>query len=217
MFGGNANTKAAFKNCHPFTKSKIHLNDKHVEDADNLDLIMNMYNLIEYSDSYSDSTDSLCQYKRQGPLENNTNLTDASPTFKYKSSLLGDSTEVVEGTNPSIPLAQRLWKNAQIIVPLKYISLFFRSLELPLIDTKLYIQLDYTKNFVISNSPGVTTFKITKAELYVPVVTLKTEDNNKLNQLLDSKFERIVYWNEYKSKIEDITKTHNDNDFKRIC
>ena len=50
------NTKVAFKNCHPFTKSEIHLNDEHVEDSDNLDIIMNMYNLIEYSDNYSDST-----------------------------------------------------------------------------------------------------------------------------------------------------------------
>ena len=41
------NTKVAFKNCHPFTKSEIHLNDEHVEDSDNLDIIMNMYNLIE--------------------------------------------------------------------------------------------------------------------------------------------------------------------------
>ena len=57
--GGNNNTKAVFKNCHPFTRSEIHLNDEHVETADNFDLIMNMYNLIEYSDNYSDSTVSL--------------------------------------------------------------------------------------------------------------------------------------------------------------
>ena len=51
--GGDANTNAAFKNCHPFTKGKIHLNDTHVDESDNLDFIMNMYNLIEYSDNYS--------------------------------------------------------------------------------------------------------------------------------------------------------------------
>ena len=96
-----------------------------------------MYNLIEYSDNYSDSTASLYQYKRQKPLANNAVLTDASSSFKYKSALLGDSTEVRAGTNPSILLAHRLWKNAQIIVPLKYISSFFRSLELPLTNAKL--------------------------------------------------------------------------------
>ena len=44
---GNIDTKAAFKNCHPFVKSKIHVSDEHAEDSDNLDLIMNKYNLIE--------------------------------------------------------------------------------------------------------------------------------------------------------------------------
>ena len=70
---GDENTKAAFKNCHSFVKSEILLNDEHVESADNLDLIMNMYNLIEYSDNYYDSTASLYQFKRQEPLPNNAN------------------------------------------------------------------------------------------------------------------------------------------------
>ena len=50
---------------NPFIGCKIHLNNEHVEDSDNLDKIMNMYNLIEYSDNYSDSTASLYHYKRQ--------------------------------------------------------------------------------------------------------------------------------------------------------
>ena len=84
--GGNADTKAAFKNCKPFTKSEIPLNDGNVETADNLDLIMDIYNLIEYFDNFSDSTASLYQYKRQEPLENNANMTVAdSSSFKYKS------------------------------------------------------------------------------------------------------------------------------------
>ena len=62
------------------------------------------------------------------------------------------------------------------------------------------------KRFLISDSAGDTTFKIKKTELYVPVVTLKTESNNNLNQLLDTEFERFVYWNEYKSRIETVTK-----------
>ena len=120
-------------------------------------------------------------------------------------------------------------KNAQIIVPLKYASSFFRSLELPLTNKKLYIQLNYTKKSVISNAAGVSIFKITKTELYVPAVTLNTKDN-KLNQLLlesesgdslvtlkgkNNKFKRNMYWNEYKSKIETITEAHNDNNYKR--
>ena len=71
-----------------------------------------MYNLIEYSDDYSDSTASLHQFKRQEPLPNNADLTTASASFNYKSKLLGNAT--VEGGNP-------VWKNAKFIVPLKYI------------------------------------------------------------------------------------------------
>ena len=80
---------------------------------------------------------------------------------------------------------------------------------------KQNFQLNYTKNSVISDNLGETTFKITKTELYVPVVTLKTEDNNKLNLLLDDEFKRKVYWNEYKNKIEDVIQLHNNNNFKR--
>ena len=133
-------------------------------------VIMNMYNLIEYSDNYEDSTASLYRFKRQEPLANNANLTNVSTSLDYRSKLLGDG--VAENNNA-------VWKNAKIIVPLKYVSSFFRSLELPLINTKLYIELNYTKNSVISNVAGNSTFRITKTELYVPVVTLKTEDNNK--------------------------------------
>ena len=89
--GADENTKVAFKNCHPFIKFKIHLNDEHVEDSDNLDIIiMNMYNLIEFSDNYSDSTASLYQFKRQEQSYNDDgnfdNITaDNSSSFKYKS------------------------------------------------------------------------------------------------------------------------------------
>ena len=60
--GGDANTRVAFKNCAPFTKCITHINDEHVDNADNLDIIMPMYNLIEYSDNYSDTLGSLWQF-----------------------------------------------------------------------------------------------------------------------------------------------------------
>ena len=75
--------------------------------------------------------------------------------------------------------------------------------------------MNYYKNSVISDNAGATSFKITKTELYVPVVTLNTEDNDKLNQLLDTEFKRKVYWNEYKSKVETITQADGDNNYKR--
>ena len=98
---------------------------------------MNRYNLIEYSDNYEDSTASLYQFKRQEPLQNNADLTVAdSFSFKYKSNLLGKPTKIVTNNNNAEVLdgANPVWENAQIIVPLKYLSSFFRSLELPLIN-----------------------------------------------------------------------------------
>ena len=122
--------------------SEIHLNDEHVESSDNLDIIINMYNLIEYSDNYEDSTASLYQFKRQEPLvANNANLTVALTSFVYKSKLL---------ENAAAEDGNAVWKNARIIVLSKYVSSFFRSLKLPLINTKLNILLNYTKNSVIS-------------------------------------------------------------------
>ena len=150
-----------------------------------------MYNLNEYSDNYSDSIASLYHYKRQEALADNADDANA---------LVGDNAN---------------WQNAQIIVALKYISSFFRSIEMPLINTKLYRQLNYTKNSVISDAAGASAFKTTKTELYVPVATLKTEDNNKLNELLGTEFERTINWNEYKSKIEIVTQEDGDVIYKR--
>ena len=86
--GGDANIRAAFKNCAPFTKFKTHINDEHVENADNLDIIMPIYSLIEYSDNYSDTSGRLWQFKRdESPITNAGNPDNVSTTnstsFKY--------------------------------------------------------------------------------------------------------------------------------------
>ena len=85
---GDANTKVAFKNCAPFTKCITHINDEHVDNADNLDIIMPMYNLVEYSNKYSETSGSLWQFKRdESPATNAGNIsTTNSTSFKYKSS-----------------------------------------------------------------------------------------------------------------------------------
>ena len=95
-------------------------------------------------------------------------------------------------------------KNIKIAVPLKYVSNFFRNLELPLINTKLFMELSWTKYLVLCNQNQNSIFQITKCELYVPVVTLNTENNNKLSELLSKGFERTVVWNEYKGKVEGV-------------
>ena len=89
----NANTRLALKNCAPFTKCNLEINDEYVDTAENLDITMPMYNLIEYSDNYQDSSATLYQYKRDEPPEADAiaDLTVNNPSsFKYKVSLLGN-------------------------------------------------------------------------------------------------------------------------------
>ena len=90
-------TRLALKNCAPFTKCNLEINDEHVDTAENLDIVMPMYNLIECSDNYQDSSATLYQYKRDEPPEDDAaaDLTaDNSSSFKYKIKLLGNVTEV---------------------------------------------------------------------------------------------------------------------------
>ena len=156
--------------------------------------------MLEYSDKYADTTASLYQYKRpEQNKANNNDLEDLtvndSSSFKYQSGLIQKQLTIV---------SHKAWKNIKIVVPLKYISNLFRSLELPLINTKLYMELIWTKYSVLSTFNQNSIFQITNAEMYIPVVTLNTENNNKLSRLLSEGFERTVIWKEHKSKIERI-------------
>ena len=135
----NANTRLALKNCAPFTKFNLEINYEHVDIAENLDIVMPMYNLIEYSDNYQDSSVTLYQYKRDEPPEADPipNLAvDNSSSFKYKVELLGDP---VVANN----IARR---NVKVVVPLKYLSNFFKSLEMPSINCKIKLNLTWKKN-----------------------------------------------------------------------
>ena len=165
-------TKLALKNCAPFTKYNLEINDEHVDTADNLDITMPMYNLIEYSDNYQDSSTTLYQYKRDEPPDNLTdNLAqNKSTSFKNKVKLLGDPD--FAGTIARL--------NVKIVLPLKYLSNFFRSLEMPLINCKVKLNLTWKKECVLSTDAGNVVFTINDTKLYVPVVTLSKEDNKDL-------------------------------------
>ena len=98
-------TRLVLKNCAPFTKCNLEINDEYVNTAENLDIVMPMYNLIEYSDNYQDSSATLYQYKRDGPPNNNVNLTaNNSTSFKYKVNLLG----TIAAANPDNARVGRL-------------------------------------------------------------------------------------------------------------
>ena len=156
-----------------------------------------MYNLIEYSDNYSDTSGSLWNFKRD-EITNNANVTndDNAPSFKYKANLIANTES--DGTKNGVKIAVRL----------KYFSNFWRSLEMPLINCEVELSLKWIENCVLTtaeiganaDATGAdgATFEITDAKLYVPVVTLSAEDNVKLVKQLNEGFKRPVYWNRYK-------------------
>ena len=99
-------------------------------------------------------------------------------SFKYKSSFITNRNGV------------------KIAVPLKYLSNFWRSLEMPLINCKVELSLKWYERCLLT-AATTATFKITDAKLYVPIVTLSAEDNAKLSKLLSEGFKRPVYWKKY--------------------
>ena len=161
---------------------------------------MPMYNLIEYSDNYSDTSGSLWQFKRD-EIEGNVDLSvddnhipNNSSSYKYKSSFITDRNDV------------------KIAVSLKYLSNFWRSLEIPLINCKVELSLSWNENCILTSLAVNSTFTITGAKIYVSVVTLSIEDNAKLTKLFNEGFKRSVYWNKYKVIPN---KAYNQNDYRR--
>ena len=98
-----------------------------------------------------------------------------------------------------------------ITVSLKYLSNFWRTLEMPLINCEVSLILTWSSTCVITNSTGAGRFAITDTKLYVPVVTLSTQDNSKLLQQLKSGFKTVVNWNKCLSKPELLAQNPNLN------
>ena len=184
-----------FKNCAPFTKCISKINNTQVDNAKDIDIVMPMYNLIEYSDNYAKTSGSLWQYYRDEP---NNNLAN-SKSFKFKVKITGKT-----------PAADNE-KDVEIMVPLKYLSNFWRTLEIPLINSEVNLILTWSSTCVITNSTEAGTFEITDTKLYVPVVTLSTKENAKLFQQLKSGFKRVINWNKYLSKPELLRQNPNLN------
>ena len=98
------------------------------------------------------------------------------------------------------------------MVPLKYLSNFWRTLEMSLINCEVkLINLTWSSTCVITNSTGAGRFAITDTKYYVPVVTLSTQENTKLLQQLKSGFKRVISWNKYSSKPELLRQDPNLN------
>ena len=181
------NIDVTFKNCAPFSTYTTKINGIFVDEANHIYIAMPMYNLIEYSDNYSDTSGSLWQFKRDEVPANNAELAiDHSQSFKYKAALLGKTENAVANTNSSV-------KDAKPVVPLKYLSKFWRSLEMPLINCKVYLELNWIEDCILSSAGDSAKFAITDAKLHVPIVTLSTKDSANLTKQLNEGFKRSVY------------------------
>ena len=204
----NTNKKIILKNWAPFTNCMSEINNTQVDNAKDIDIVMPMYNLIEYSDNYAKTTGSLWQYCEDIPAQNANdseiiafdanNLTDS---FKFKAKITGQTGN--DGT-----------KDVEIIVPLKYLSNFWRTLEMSLINCEVNLILTWSSTCVIASvivANQAATFAITDTKLYVPVVTLSTQENTKFLQQLKSGFKRVINWNKYLSKPELLAQNPNLN------
>ena len=119
-------------------------------------------------------------------------MNNPTDSFNFKVKFTGETDD--DGT-----------KDVEIMVPLKYLSNFWRTLEMPLINCEVNLILTWSSTCVIVsaiNANQAATFEITDTKLYVPVVTLSTQENTKFFQQLNSGFKRVINWNKYLSKPE---------------
>ena len=169
---------------------------------------MPMYNLIVYSDNYSKTSGSLWQYCKDIPAVNNDgnivifNGVNDTDSLNFKSKIIGK-------TNNDGDI-----ENVEIMIALKYLSNFWRTLDVPLINCEVEFILTWSENFVIISiniANQNPTFTITETTLDVPVVTLSTQDNAKLLLQLKSELKRTMSWNKYLGKPELLPQNLNLN------
>ena len=190
----------AFKNNEPFTSCISKINGVQTDNAEDLDVVMPMYNLLEYSKNYRKTTGSLWNYYRDEPSDP---LSSDSESFKYKTSITGNTYNIGDGEEGYD--ANKVGKNeTEVVIPLKHLSNFWRTLNIPLINCEIELILTWSKRCVLAdmtaanNPPTESEFQITGTKLYVPVVTLSKENDKKLLEQLISGFKRIVKWNKYR-------------------
>ena len=196
------NRQVILKNNAPFISCISKINGVLVENTEDLDNVILMYNLLEYNKSYSKASGSLSNYYREeltdekndnnGPNKNVIN----SESFKYKSSITGSTYNVPRritdddgnpANNPNYDQNRRGTKEVEIVVPLKHLGNFWNSVNIPLVNCEVSLALSWSATCVITcmekrilvagqpnrgDSPESAAFKITDCKLYVSVVTL---------------------------------------------
>ena len=216
----NVDKELTLKNNAPFISCISKINGELVENVEDLDVVMPMYNLPEYSKNYEKTS---FNYYRDEPKEHTIgggddaiNISNRnSNSFDYKTEIIG-----------SLDAGEDKKEDVTIAIPSKYLGNFWRSLDIPLINCEITLILSWYKEFVLVgrafrsppaaaanciNSPTSTKFEITDCKLYVSVVTLSPENDNKLLEQLKSGFRRSIQYNKYMSQMSNQNKNNNLN------
>ena len=217
------------KNYAPFVSCITRINGELIEDADDLDIVMPMYNLLEYSKNYRKTIGSLYNYYRDEITNDrndnfdNINLINSN-SFEDKNKITGNTYNVVAGAQ-GYDANKNGTQNIEIAVPLKYLGNFWRALNMPLISCEVSLELKWNKNYIITsleqrlvdagplevrdNAPTGANLAINECKLYIPVVTLSKDDETKLLTNLKSGFMREIEWSKYRSQMS--TEAINNN------
>ena len=224
------NRKLILKNNAPFVSCITRINGELIEDdLDDLDVVMPMYNLLEYSKNYRKTIGSLYNYYRDELTNDgddnfaNRNVVNSN-AFKYRNKIIRN-TYNVDAAAAGYDANKNGTQTIELATPLKYLGNFLRTLNIPLIRCEVSLELKWNKNCVITSleerqvdagppvvrdgAPTGATLAINDCKLYIPVVTLSKDDEIKLLTNLKSGFTREIEWNKYRSQMS--TEAINNN------
>ena len=197
------NRKLILKNNAPLVSCITRINGELIEDAEDLDVVMPMYNLLEYSKNYRKTIGSLYNYYRDELTNDNIPAHNVfnnvrvvnSNTFKYKNKIIGNTYNVDAGA-AGYDANKNGTQTIELAIPLKYLGNFWRALNMPLISCEVSLELKWNKNCVITSlersaidendppnrdgAPTGATLAINDCKLYIPVVTLSKDNEIKL-------------------------------------
>ena len=216
------NRPLILKNNASFVSCITRINGELIEDADDLDIVMPMYNLLEYSKNYRKTIGSLYNYYRDelsdDADDNNFDNIKVvnSNTFKYKNKIIGNTHNLNAGAQ-GYNVNKNGTQEVELDIPLKYLGNFWRALNIPLISCEVSLKLKWDKNCIITSleerqvdaGPPVVrdnastggTLAINDCKLYAPAVTLSKDDEINLLTNLKSGFKIEIIWNKYRSQV----------------
>ena len=221
------NRPLILKNNAPFVSCITRINGELIEDANDLDIVMPMFNLLKYSKNYRKTIGLLYNYYRDelsdDADDNNFDNIKVinSNTFKYKNKITGNTYNINAGAQ-GYDVNKNGMQKVELPIPLKYLGNFWRALNIPLISCEVSLELKWDKNCIITsleqrdigggnrdNAPTGATIATNDCKLYIPEVTLSKDDEIKLLTNLKSGFKREIIWNKYRSQMT--TEAINNN------